>query len=168
MSAETVDNVVITVTIKGRVTGSDGAVLVINHQKEVVFTDGATSNQLGQVWQDQVRSLNATTENLDMVGSTNKDFQGNSLDMTGVKLLYFENLDTDTGDYIDVGPDGTNGVPGIMAALGDKVRVQPGGFFLWVAPGVDSATVTASTGDLIAVTAADNSTYKAIVGGKNT
>lgn len=166
MANETVQNFRIELKITGLVTGSDGARKVVNLYKEVNFTDGTSTNQIGQIWEDEVRSLNATNEDIDLSGTT-PDFKGAALDMTGMRLLYVEDLDTDTGDYIDVGPASSNGITGFCAAAGDKVRVHPGGFFLWVAPGADQATVTASTGDLLNVTAADNSTYRILVGGKN-
>lgn len=166
MANETVQNLWVKVEIVGKVTGNDGSALTVNRVYEHYFTDGTSTDQIGQVFNGAARSLNATNEDLDVNGGLT-DFKGAALDMTGVRLVYVENLDTDTGDTLTVKQPASNGVPGIFLAAGDGVTVQPGGLFLWVAPGVDKATVTASTGDLINVAAADNSTYNLILAGTN-
>jgi len=169
MASETVQGLSIRIEIKGVVSSTtyDGVAQTINVVKEYTFSDGTGTDQLGQVFYDASRTLSTTSEDLDVVGSTIKDGFGGALDMTGVKVLMVENLDTDTGDFVKVSQPASNGVPGIFLAPGDGVKVQPGGFLLWIAPGPDVATVTASTGDLITVETADVSSYKVLIAGKN-
>lgn len=167
MANETVQNLKVRVEITGKVTGSDGSQQLVNVVKEVYFTDGTSTDQVGQVWWDASRALNTTNEDLDVAGSTITDWKTGALDMTKVRLVFIENLDTDTGDKLTVTQPASNGVPNIFAAASDGVIVHPGGFFLWCAPGADAANVTASTGDLINVAAADNSTYQALIAGPN-
>ena len=166
MANETVQNLVVTITIKGQVISVDGGKQDVNIFKEIAFTDGTSSNQLSQWYYDETRALAATNEDIDVSGSaTYTDFKGTALAMAGVRIIYAENLDTDTGDTLTVKQPAANGVPGIMVAAGDGVTVQPGGVFLWIAPGVDLATVTAGTGDLINFATADTSNYKLFIGG---
>lgn len=166
MANETVNTLVLRVELKGTVTGLDGAKLEINRTYEHVFTDGTGSDQVTQVWVDQVRTLAATNEDADLNGSSSyKDFQGTALAMTGLRLIMVENLDTDTGDYLEVARPASNGVTGVFKAASDAVIVQPGGLFLWVAPGVDKGTVTAATGDLLNLLAADTSTFYVALAG---
>lgn len=167
MASETIDGLVIEISIKGRVLGSDGVKQDIDIQKRFSFSDGTGASQLGQVWYDASRNVNATNEDLDVSGSAIKDFAGNNLDMNAVGLIYLENLDTDTGDKFTVKQPAANGVPGIFTAAGDGIDVGPGGVLLWVSP-TDKATVTAGTGDLINLAAADNSNCKILIGGDNT
>jgi len=169
MASETIDGLYIRIEIKGVVRSStyDGAAQVVNVVKEYTFADGTGTDQVGQVFYDASRTLAATNEDLDVSGSTQKDAFGGALDMTGVKVIMVENLDTDTGDTVKVKQPASNGVPGIFLAAGDGLTVQPGGLFLWIAPGPDVATVTASTGDLINVETADTSSYRVLIAGKN-
>lgn len=169
MASETIDGLYIRIEIKGvvRSTAYDGSQQPINVVKEYSFSDGTGTDQIGQVFYDASRTLAATSEDLDVSGSTIKDGFGGALDMTGVKVVLIENLDTDTGDFVKVTQPASNGVPGIFLAAGDGIKVHPGGFLLWIAPGPDSATVTASTGDLITVETADTSSYRVLLAGKN-
>lgn len=168
MASETVQSFYVKIEIKSVVTNTaaDGETATVNVVKEYTWTDGTGTDQVGQVLYDASRTLAATNEDLDVVGSTLKAFGGNA-DLTGVKLVLIENLDTDTGDYLEVKQPASNGVPGIFLAAGDGVKVHPGGLFLWIAPGPDVAAVTASTGDLINVAAADTSSYRMLIAGKN-
>lgn len=168
MASETVQTFFVRIEVKSVVTNTanDGEVQTVNYVKEYTWTDGTGTDQVGQVLYDASRTLAATNEDLDVVGSTLKAFGGNA-DMTGLKFLLIENTDTDTGDYLEVKQPASNGIPGIFLAAGDGMKVHPGGLMLWIAPGPDVATVTASTGDLINVAAADTSIYKLILAGKN-
>jgi hypothetical protein len=168
MASETINGLIVEVKIYGTVTGSNGAQQTIDITKKFTFADGTGTNQLGQVYYQAARSLNTTNEDLDVIGSASyTDFKGTALDSTQLGLIYLENLDSDTGDKFTLKQPAANGVPGIFAAAGDGIDIGPGGVFLWVSP-VDKATVTAGTGDLINVAAADNSTYKLLLGMDNT
>lgn len=169
MASETIDGLYIRIEIKGVVRSStyDGAQQTVNIVREWTFSDGTGTDQVGQVFYDASRTLNATNEDLDVSGSTQKDGFGGALDMTGLKVIYVENLDTDTGDTVKVKQPASHGVPGIFLAAGDGLNVLPNGAFFWISPGPDVATVTAGTGDLINVETADNSSYRVLLAGKN-
>lgn len=169
MASETVQGLTVRIEIKGYVasTAKDGSMQAVNIVKEYTFTDGTGTDQVGQFFYDASRTLAATNEDLDLVGSSLTDGFGGNLDMTGLKVMLIENLDTDTGDTVVVSQPASNGVTGIFKASGDGVTVQPGGLMLWIAPGPDVATVTASTADLINVACPDTSNYRIFLAGKN-
>lgn len=169
MANETVTGLRVTVTIVGRVVGSDGAAQDVDITYDRSFTDGTGSNQAECWLYDKERAIAQAGEDVDLSGSASYvDFKGAALAMTGMSLLYLENLDTDTGDSVTITRPAANGVTGMQAAS-DVTTVQPGGLYLWIAP-TDKATVTAGTADLInlAATDASGSNVKLLVVGDNT
>lgn len=165
--AETVQSSFIKVTAGHVVTGDDGKQQVISYEKTYTFTDGTGTDQIGSWFYDATRPLNATNEDIDVKGSASfTDFQGVAMALTGIRVILLENLDTDTGDYFELTQPAANGVPNILKAASDGIRIGPGGLLLWISP-VDAATVTAGTGDLLNVASADNSNYKLFIAGPN-
>lgn len=167
MADENVQYLSVEAKVRTLVTGADGKRQIVERVYSRTFSDGNGNNQVGQVFYDESRALNNTSEDLDLSGSALKDFKGGNLDMTAVRVVWVENLDTDTGDTVAVSQPASNGVPNIFLAAGDGVKVHPGGLFLWVAPGPDDADITASTGDLLTVGTNDNMTYNVLVAGPN-
>ncbi len=163
--AETVASLHVYVKITGLVVGDDGAQLQISETYEQSFTDGTGDEQLGTVWQDRSRALNTTSEDLDLVGSSVKDFQGQNLAFSALKVLYIRNLDLNSGDHLLVGGASANQISGLFGDVSDKIKVGPKGMLLWVMP-VDGVSVSAGS-DLLKVEAVDNSTYRAIIAGDN-
>jgi hypothetical protein len=164
--AETVKGLTIQLRIFGTVVGENGSKLPINEVYEQTFSDGTGSQQVGTVWQDvPSRTLSTTSEDLDLVGSTIKDFQGEALAFNNLKVLYIRNLDEDSGDYLWVGGASGTQVTGLFGDVADKIKVGPKGILLWVSP-VDGVAVTSST-DLLKVEAVDNSTFRPILAGDN-
>lgn len=169
MANETINGLRVVVTIRGSVVGSDGGRQEVDITYDRTFEDGTSTNQAQALFFDEVRPIAQAGEDLDLNGSTSyKDFKGNNLDMVQMSLFYLENLDTDTGDSVNITRPAANGVTGMQAAS-DVTTVQPGGLFLWIAP-IDKATVTAGTADLINLAAADaaGSNVKLLVVGDNT
>lgn len=169
MANETLNGLKVTVTIRGSVVGTDGGRQDVDITYERSFEDGTSTNQAQALFFDEVKAVAQAGEDLDLNGSaTYKDFKGSALDMVQMSLLYVENMDTDTGDSVNVTRPASNGVTGMLGAS-DAVTVQPGGLLLWIAP-IDKATVTANTGDLINLAAADaaGSNVKLLIVGDNT
>lgn len=165
MANETVQGLKAQIIITGQVNGINGARQVILVNEEVSFTDGNGINQVEQVFYDDARALNATNEDIDVSGSTQTDFQGGALALSKIRLAFFKNRDSDTGDTLTVKQPASNGVPNLFIAAGDGVKIPPGGMLLYIAPAVDAPTVTASTADLINVAKADNGTYDILLAG---
>jgi hypothetical protein len=162
--AETVKSLRVTVTIKGTIAGADGAILQVDETYDQVFNDGTGSDQMGLAVQDLNRPLNATSEDLNLDGLT--DFQGAASGLNNLGLMYFRNLDEDTGDGLTIGGASANQFVNWVGDATDKIKVGPKGIFLLVSP-VDKYAITASTGDLLKVETDDNSTYRYIIGGDN-
>lgn len=163
--AETVQALRVEVKITARVAGTDGSRLqtVLSYNK--VFTDGTGADQVGSVFVDETRPLNATSEDLDLAGGLT-DFQGTALALNNCKVIFAENLDTDAGDTLKLKPGGTNPVTGILSGTSPELTIYPGGLLLWVAPS-EAPTVTGGSADTIAFETADNSNYKLLLAGDN-
>lgn len=165
--AETVNGIRVRIQIDYDVSGpTDGVRLTGSMVYDETVTDGTGSNQLGQLFVDKARALNATNEDLDMYGSANKDSFLQNLAMTQLGLVYVHNLDTTTGHTITVTRPASNGIPGPFVAAGDGVTLGANGVCLIFNP-VDKTTVTESTGDLLNVAASASSTYNVLLGGDN-
>ena len=165
MGNERVQGLNVRVIISGQVIGLNGTVQTVSIDEQAQFVDGTGVNQIEQVFSADNRALNATNEDLDLAGTSQTDFQGGALAMSKVRVAFFKNNDSDTGDTLTVKQPASNGVPNLFVASGDGIKIPPGGFLLYVAPGVDAPTVTASTGDLINVAKADNGSYDVLVAG---
>ena len=128
--------------------------------KTVSYTAGEGANALEAFWRDD-RSVAITTEDpIDVAGTSIQDAFGNNITMKAIKLLYVENTGTST---ITLGGNSAE-VP-YMAAVNDKIKILPGGFFLWVASDATGIAVTATTGDIISVTGGSAvSPYRIVVG----
>lgn len=167
--AETLTQLKIRVEITGLLVGDNGAQQPVNRVYEYVFADGTGTNQAeSYLWREN-RNLNTTNEDVDLNGSSSwKDLNGDAMALVQMSCLLVYNRDTDTGDTLTVSRPAANGVTGAFVAAGDAMTIQPGGLLLWIAPGPDKATVTAGTGDLINIAAADNSYYDLLVVGDKT
>ncbi|MFC8432251.1 hypothetical protein [Streptomyces sp. NPDC057253] len=116
--------------------------------KEIVLGSGTSSGQADRLFTDRRTLAASATENLDLAAVLLDAFNAT---LTFVKLKAILIIaDSGNTNNVNVIREATNGVPLFLAA-GDGVPVQPGGIFLWVAPGA-GVTVTPSTGDLITVT----------------
>lgn len=160
-----VQGLTVQVIITGQLNGDDGASQKVMVDKKVSFTNGTGNNQLTGWLNDESRRINATNEDIDLNGGSNKDAFGNALAFGNLKVIFAENLDQDTGDTLAISQPASNGVPNVFKASGDGIKVHPNGFLLWVAPGPDSPVVTGSTGDLINFAMADDSTLNLFLAG---
>lgn len=168
MALETLQHLKMSLTLSFVVIGEDGKQQTRSLEIPLLYSDGNAANQLGQVFFDDSRALNNTSEELDLNGSTQKDFQGGNLDMTGLRVLFVQNLATASGDTVTVSQPASNGVPDLFAGAGDGIKIPPGGLLLWASPGTDDAPVTASTGDKLQIATNDNISYRVLAAGRNT
>ena len=169
MANETVGGLQLVVTLRGYVAGLDGAMLRVEREYVCNFTDGTGNNQIGYVWQDTARALNATNETLDLDALT--DFQGAAQTgcavAGGLKLIWIEHKSTTAAEILSLGGGDLAGATGPLVDTSDLVRVGPKGFILWVSP-YEGATITASTGDGLKVAVTGNTTYDITLAGRNT
>lgn len=163
--AETVGGLRVSVKVTGTVTGTDGAMLPVNYSYERTFTEGTGTDQIGSVWKDDTRSLATTSEDLDIAGGVT-DFQGAASAFNNVKVLWFQNLDTDSGDLFYLKPGSTAPVTSILGGTTPTLTIGPGGLCLLINP-IDGYAVTAASADKIAVQSADNSDYQILIAGDN-
>ena len=166
--AETVQSLRVQVIITGIVIGDDGAKLVVNETYDKTFSEGTGTDQVGAVWQDKSRNLNATSEDIDLDALT--DFQGATMSsLANLGLFYARNLDTDSGDGFTFGGAAANpwdgaGTP--FEVAGGKIGLGADGIFLWVSP-VDKGAIGAGSADTLKVESQDNSNYRMILAGDN-
>lgn len=164
MASETVEGLEIRVTVKGRITGSDGLKKDVNYDRSWKFTDGTAASQLGTVWEDEIRAAaSASPETLDMDGLSS-GWSGAGTDANNVKFVLIENLSTTAGQDLTVG--GGDWV-GPFADASDKAKVRASGLLLWIAP-LDGAAITASTGDGFLTAASADLNFRALFGLDNT
>lgn len=154
MSAETVDDLVVTVTIRGTVRGVSGAKQTVNISYERAFSDGTGTRQCGAFFYKDDRSLAATNETLDLDGNT--DAFGTSMsDCNNVKMMFAQNNSTTTAEVLTLF-GGDFATP--MGDATDKIKVGPDGIFLLVSP-IDGYAITAGTGDGLLVATSYTGTY---------
>jgi hypothetical protein len=108
---------------------------------------GTGAGQADRLFTDRRTLAASASENLDLAGVLSDAF-GASLTFAKLKAIIIV-ADSANTNNVNVTREGTSGVPLFLAA-GDGIPVLPGGMFVWVAPGA-GVTVTAGTGDLIAV-----------------
>ena len=160
--AETVNGLQIRVSIVGSIAGDNGTRLPIDISYEKFLTDGTGSNQIGNVYYKDNRALNNTNETIDLDGTT--DFQGASTStFNSVKLMFFRNNSTTSGDDLTIG--GGDFV-GPFADASDKNIIGADGIMLIVNP-IAGYAITASTGDGLLVATDYNGTYDVLLGVDN-
>jgi len=127
------------------------------------YADGTASDQCDVVWQDQ-RTLNATSEDLDMAGSLT-DSRGNTVTFADVKVIAIENTNTTAGQDLTFGPATANGVSTIFGATTESITIRAGGTLVLDAP-KDGYAITTGTADLVEIDAGANTvTYNIILMG---
>lgn len=115
------------------------------YSKTNSLADGVGSGQADKVFHDQRSLTTGANENLDLAGVLTDAF-GQTMTFAKVKAILIRAADANTTE-LTFKSDGTNGVP-MFAALGDGIKIPPGGTFLWTAP-QGGIVVTAATGDLV-------------------
>lgn len=137
----------------------------LDYAKALRWSSGTGANQADKLWHDTRTLAASASENLDLAGVLADAF-GDTFTLARIKALLVAAASANTND-VNVSSDGTNGVP-LFLALGDGIKVLPGGLFLWVSPNAASVAVTAATGDLLTVansTGGTSVTYDVIVVG---
>jgi len=110
---------------------------------------GATVGNADVQWHDRRTLAASGTEDLDLSGAALTDAFGQALAFVRLKGLLVVASAANTNNVVFSRP-AANGVP-LFAAASDAIPIQPGGAFLWLAPGA-GITVTPGTGDLVTLT----------------
>lgn len=134
-------------------------VVEINAFKQIALIDGAGAGAADRVWSDE-RTLNTISENLDLAGVLLDAF-GATLTFAKVKAIVVIAADSNPSSLL-VGGAAANGFAGPFADVTDKIKVKPGGVFLWACSGAGE-TVTASTGDILKIENLGTGSYKIVV-----
>lgn len=163
--AETVKFLRIRVVAEYAVDGDDGASLVSQDLYTADFENGTSSNQVGNVWVDKTRNLNATSEDIDVFNDID-DFQGQPAGFNNLKVLMLKNLDEDSGDNFVLSPGSGNPITTILGGTSPTLTVGPGGLLLLVNP-IDGYAVTDGSADEIRLTTPDNSNCTLLLAGDN-
>ena len=120
----------------------------------VDWTYGTGINQANLLFHDS-RSIDDTGETLDLYTNAIaiKDAFGNAVTMEAIKLLYLKN--THATLVLEVFGNTSLDLL-IMESTADAVLIQPGGFFLWVAP--TAAGIVTTTNEKLFIAAASTGT----------
>ena len=160
--ADTIQSLKVEIRVTGLVIGDNGTQQKIDDAYSFSFEDGTGNAQVQTLYKAQ-RSLNNTNEDLDLVGSSIKDFQGQNLAFAKLKMLLLKNNSTTSGDDMTLSQSASNGVP-IGVAAGDGLHTGSEGLILIINPN-EGFTVTGSTGDLVNVALDHNGSYKILAAG---
>lgn len=127
------------------------------------FTDGVGANQCNQHWHDRRTLAGGASETLDLSGSLTQ-FQGTTVTLSRIKVLYIYNRSTTKVLTIDPDPAG---VDGWTAFITDNLVLRPGGAILATAPDATGWTVAGGTNDKLRITndAGDSCDYDIYVAG---
>jgi len=163
--AETIHGLSIEVLIKGYVVAADGIRQSITIPLTQQFSEGSGTDQLGQWWYDETRSLDTTSEDLDLNGTLTPVVDGTTLGLNNVKVLVIKNRDVDAGDTLLLKQGASASATTILGGTGPTLTIGPGGFLILVTP--QGYALTAGSADTIAMQATDTSTYQIFVAGDN-
>lgn len=120
------------------------------------MADGTGTDQSDLLWFDQ-RTLNTTTETLDLAGSLTDVF-GDTVTFVTVKGFYAKCNGSASGNKLTIGGASSNAFTGWFSASNDQLEILEDGIcFLWC-PTV-GYTVTAGTGDILEIETNYNGTY---------
>ena len=117
------------------------------------MTDGTAANQADLLFSD---TRTTATEELDLAAGLT-DAYGSTITMARVKAILIKAAAANTQD-VYVGGAAANGFITPFVDATDKLIVRAGGAFLLWAPDATAYAVTAGTGDLLKIAAADGST----------
>lgn len=113
------------------------------------LVNGAGLGQASKAWSDKRTLAGAAVDSLDLAGVLTDAF-GQAITFTKIKAIAIVAAVANT-DTVVIG-GGSNAFSTIFGDATDKLVLRPGGMFLLVAPDAAGYAVTASTGDLLAVT----------------
>lgn len=149
-----------TLALAGSYSGANDLAAVLAQfseatKREIEWTAGTGVGQVDKMFSDTRTLAASATENLDLAGAL-LDTLGASVTFAKIRLVMVFASSANTNDVV-VGGAASNTFVGMFNDATDKIRVKPGGAFVWVAPN-DGATVTAGTGDILLVANSAGST----------
>lgn len=113
----------------------------------IELVNGTGDDQADLIWTDQRTLAASASENHDLAGGLTDAF-GTAMTFARIKGLFVKAAAANTNN-VNVSSEATNGVP-LFLALGDGIKIPPGGWNFWAAPD-DGIVVTGATGDLLTV-----------------
>ena len=116
--------------------------------KTIQLESGTGSGQASKLFSDERTLAASATENLDLAASLIDAF-GATITFASIKAIYIEAADGNTNDVV-IGGAESNAFVGPFGDATDKIKIRPGGRFVWAAPKTGFA-VTAGTGDILLV-----------------
>ena len=131
-------------------------------EKELAMGAGTSNGQIDRSWVSGTRTLNTTSEELDLSGSLTDGFSNivNYVEVVGIVFQILSGTGT-----LTVGGAAANGFVSLFADSTDKIVVRPG--FPFVMMNTDSGyTVTSGTADKLKVESSTAMTYRAIFLGR--
>lgn len=116
----------------------------IAYNPNFTINNGTGANQANTVYSD-TRTLTAgSSETIDLNGGSLEDRVCDPINLTAVKFLIIRSHASSPGDLL-VGPNSSNGFIAPFNAVGDRIRIKPGGLLVLVAPDATGYNVTSTT-----------------------
>lgn len=130
------------------------------------YTSGTTDNKQDLVWSDQ-RTLAATSEQLDLLGTLTAAIGGATISFVEVRGICIVNRSTTAAENLLAGGGANPAFAGLFGATGDIISIPASGIFLWTAPLDGGGLVpVAGTGDMLTIDAgSDTITYDIVIWG---
>lgn len=135
------------------VTGSTS----FNINKGDSLSDGTGAVDTADLLWTDTRTLNATTENIDLAGVLTSVY-GATITAARVKCLLIHNKSTTVGHTLTIGGAASNTFL-LFADATDKFTLGPNEIFLYWGPSAAGKAVTASTGDILKMETSHNFSY---------
>ena len=159
-------NTDISLTVSCRETSSlDMGSASARHLAEYIrsLRSGTETLKADIVWSD-TRTLNTTTEDLDIRGTALTGAFGQSIAIAELVGIYIRN--NSTAGTLTVGGDATAPITGLFADVTDKIVIGPLGVFFWLRPD-DGIAVGAGTTDVLQIQSSASVSYSIMLIGRS-
>lgn len=141
------------------------ATVAFSIDKGDALSDGTGAVDTADILWSDTRTLNATTENLDLAGSLTNAF-GATITFARIKCILIHNKSTTVGHTLTIGGAASNTFP-LFSDDTDKLPLGPNGVFLIWEPSAAAKAVTASTDDILKIETSHNFSYDIVIVGSS-
>lgn len=160
MASETVQRLAVNLSLNGLITAALSQ-QPIDEVFSQTYADGTGTAQISNVYYAKGVTLAAGTGTVNVTTAT--DWQGDALNASNVKFIYFKLVSCSSGGTAIVRQATSNGLvgPSDSAAHGAKTKGAGSVIFILTTEGW---SVTASTGDVLEIVVSTDSTYDILIG----
>lgn len=131
-----------------------------------LLESGTASSTQDLVWSDLQTVTSGAPDTWDLAGTLTSELTGATVTFVEITGIWIRNKSTTAAQNLEIGA-GSNPLVNWVKASGDAVVVGPSGVFLLTSP-IDGYAVTATTGDILTITATSGTiAYEIIIWGRS-